>query len=115
MVLGDSPYWERAAQHRLRIPLSCFRSEIISFTFSDSFYAFSKTTLRGIPIPDAPHRATVFTKHDVERIVDDFGLPPGYADSEEPFDVYIEAQIWDDSPLEAYLRRADWEQTNSAK
>ena len=103
MILGDSPLWERRSQNSVQIPLSSFNTDVVSFTYSDSYYAFAGTTLRGIPIPEAPHRAKLFVKDELSDIVKEFGLPPGYTDPDEQFDVYVEAQIWDDSPLAEYL------------
>ena len=102
-VFGDSPHWERLSDNALRVPLSSFHPDIISFTFSDSFYTFSDTTLRGIPIPATPHRCTVYMKQELFRIIDELGLPRGYSNPDEEFELYIEAQVWDDSPLQHHM------------
>lgn len=104
MILGRSPYWEKMEPNVVVVPLAHFPSDIISFTYTDSFYTFSEATLRGRPIPLKPHRRTVYRLHELDEVVREFGMPPGYADVNEEFDVYIEAQIWDDQPLQESLQ-----------
>jgi hypothetical protein len=42
--------------------------------------------------------------HELDEVVREFGMPPGYANVNEEFDVYIEAQVWDDQPLQGFLQ-----------
>jgi hypothetical protein len=104
MILGRSPYWEKMEPNVVVVPLADFPPDIISFTYTDSFYAFSDATLRGRPIPLKPHRRTVYRLAELDYVVREFGMPPGYANPNEEFDVYIEAQIWDDQPLQEFLQ-----------
>jgi hypothetical protein len=103
MILGRSPYWEKVEPNVVVVPLSNFPPDVISFTYTDSYYTFSDATLRGRPIPPRPHRRTVYRLCELDDVVREFGMPPGYVNADEEFDVYIEAQIWDDQPLQEYL------------
>jgi hypothetical protein len=47
----------------------------------------------------APHRRTVYQLDELDDALREHGWPPGYADPQEEFDVYVEAQVWDDAPL----------------
>ena len=104
MILGRSPHWEELEPHVVVVPLTKFSSDKISFTYTDSFYTFSDSTLHGRSIPKTPHHRTVYRMGDIHDVVRQYGMPPGYTDPNEEFDVYIEAQIWDDVPLQNYLR-----------
>ena len=99
LILGRSPHWEAIGCKSLSIPLAHFDPDVISLTYTDSVYTFSPITLRGIEIPDRPHRRTVYRVEELESIVARFGLPPGYTNPDELFDTYIEAQVWDEDCL----------------
>jgi hypothetical protein len=87
----------------VELPLSALPADLLSFTYCDSFYTFSATTLRGVAIPHAAHRSTLYRLEDLAAAVARFGLPAGYRDPEDQLDVYIEAQVWDDAVLAACL------------
>jgi hypothetical protein len=77
---------------------------VLSFTFTDSFFAFSRRNLRGIAIPPRAYHGRIYLLGDLFALVEALGLP-GERWRHEPerlFDVYIEAQIWDDAALEAF-------------
>jgi hypothetical protein len=99
MILGASPWvkqWYRDGRE-LRVPLSAFDSAIVSFTYGDTFpamrYQDGKAT-----------RGRVYCMHELPDLVAAFGLPQRV--NPEGLlgpDRYIEAQVWDDGPLAAYL------------
>lgn len=103
MILGRSTHWEILEPNVVTVPLAALKNDAVSFTYTDSFYTYSATTLRGIPIPAQPHRGKVYCLDELDELVAAFGLPPGYDDPDERFDLYIEAQIWDDAPLDRIL------------
>ncbi len=85
-------------------PLREVATEVLSFTFTDSYFNFSERNLRGSAIPPRPYHGRVYQVDDLPALVDEFGLP-GERWRHEPdrvFDVYIEAQIWDDASLAAF-------------
>jgi hypothetical protein len=103
LVLGQSRHWEKMVANSVCIPLAEIGADVVSFTFTDSFYTYSERTLHGRVIPPAPHRRIVFTLHELEDAIHQFGMPRGYSDPSEEFDVYIEAQLWTDGPLRELL------------
>jgi hypothetical protein len=104
MILGRSALWEEKEPNAVAVPLRVFSCDIISFTYSDSFYTFSDKTLHGTLIPSALHRGRVYRLDELTDAVREFGMPPGYTNPTEEFDAYIEAQIWDDRPLWRYVQ-----------
>ncbi len=105
-ILGTfSLYDDDPEQRAAIIPLSAVPTDILSFTFTDSYFAFSDTNLRGVPIPSRPYHRQVFRLEELPRLVAEYGLPGERWRSEEDrrFDVYIEAQIWDEEVLQPYL------------
>ncbi len=101
MILGACPWllsWYREGQE-LRVPLSAFDPAIVSFTYGDTFpamrYQDGKAT-----------RGQIYTLADLPTLVEQFGLPQEEnADGKLGPDRYIEAQVWDDAPIRAYLRK----------
>jgi len=82
----------------LRIPLAAFPVESVSFTYGDTFpalrYQDGKT-----------YRGQVYTLAELPALVEEFGLPQVWnATGKLGPDRYIEAQVWDDSPLRPYLK-----------
>jgi hypothetical protein len=101
-ILGTFSLYEDDQEYKsVRLPLASLPPDSVSFTFTDSFFTFSNANLRGIPIPERPYHGRVYRLEDVPGLVAEYGLP-GERWRTEPdrrFDVYIEAQIWDDAPL----------------
>lgn len=95
----SDPHWRSVA-----VPLNEVPSDVLSFTFTDSFFAFSDRNLRGVAIPPRPYHRCVYRLEDLPGLNEEFGLP-GERWRTEPdrvFDVYVEAQIWDDAAVEAF-------------
>ncbi|WKN45809.1 hypothetical protein [Tunicatimonas pelagia] len=89
----------------VKIPLSDFSSEHISFTYPDSMVSFQ--------FNDEPKLATyrkgcngqVFLLSELSDLISEYGLPSeekSHAEERLKYDKYIEAQVWDDSIIEAY-------------
>jgi hypothetical protein len=101
-ILGSCPWvlsWYPNGRE-LRIPIACFQPEVLSFTYGDTFPAMR--------VKDGGHhRGRVYTLAELPELVAEFGLPQetnpwGQHGPER----YIEAQIWDDEPIRAYLAKA---------
>ena len=99
MILGSCSWvlrWYLNGQE-LQIPLDKFPSEIISFTYGDTFPAMR--------VKDGkPYRGQVYRLEELPDLVLQFGLPQEWnPDGKLGPDRYIEAQIWDDTPLIPHL------------
>jgi len=83
----------------LRIPLELFSPTIVSFTYGDSFPAMHHPD-------DKPHRGQVYCLEELPDLVLQFGLPQSWnIDGTHGPDRYIEAQVWDDTPLNEFLSK----------
>ena len=81
----------------LSIPLSQFDPAQLSFTYGDTFPAMRYADGK-------PYRRQVYTLAELPELVDRYGLPQDWnADGSQGPDRYIEAQIWSDGPLKAWL------------
>ena len=101
MILGSCSWgisWYVNGQE-LRIPLTDFSPEIMSFTYGDTFPAMRYQD-------NKPYRGQVFCLDEISKIVLQFDLPQNWnPDGLHGPDRYIEAQIWDDEPLKDYLHK----------
>jgi hypothetical protein len=96
LILGRSALWEQMEPHSVEVSLATIPDEVLSFTFTDSFFAFSSHNLHGAAIPPQPFHGDVYLRTELPALVVAFGLP-GIApnDNLHPvFDPYIEAQLW---------------------
>ena len=82
----------------LTIPLASFSPTIVSFTYGDTFPAMR--------CQDGKlYRQQVYTLEELPDLVRSYGLPQEWnADGKGGPDRYIEAQVWDDAPLKAWLK-----------
>ncbi|MBN1813347.1 MAG: hypothetical protein JXA14_16040 [Anaerolineae bacterium] len=100
MILGACPWlidWYKDGRE-LRVPLAQFGPDIVSFTYGDTFPAMR--------YPDGkPWRGQVYTLDELPEVVRLYGLPQEWNPGGEfgP-DRYIEAQVWNDAPIEQYLK-----------
>ncbi len=104
-VLGEFSLWESDGSRKVQIPLPRLPAALLSFTFTDSFFNFRAKNLRGVSIPRRPYHGQLFTREELPGAIRDHGLP-GEAwrtDPERRFDVYVEAQLWGDEPVAAFL------------
>jgi hypothetical protein len=99
LILGACPWlidWYPQGRE-LRIPLSAFEGEIISFTYGDTFPAMRYQDGR-------PYRGQIYTLAEIPALVEQFGLPQEWnAEGKLGPDRYIEAQVWADEPLQPFL------------
>ena len=75
----------------LYMPLSSFDKEVISFTYGDSFLAYSRKD-------NHPTRRKVYTVDEIGKIADQFGTDF----DENNYMAFIEMQLWDEEPLRKY-------------
>ncbi|MDJ0532144.1 MAG: hypothetical protein QNJ70_06550 [Xenococcaceae cyanobacterium MO_207.B15] len=98
-------FFSSANPIKLKIPLSLFDSNQISFTYPDSMPSFNIPRVeRGKPYLK-PFHGQVFTKDEITEVVQTYGLPGDRWKVEEAwrYDRFIEAQIWDVRPIEKFL------------
>jgi hypothetical protein len=101
MILGSCPWVESwyVEGCELRIPLVDFDPAIVSFTYGDTFPAMRFQDGK-------PYRGQVYTLNELPDLVRGHGLPQEWnAQGQHGPDRYIEAQVWDDEPLEGWLPR----------
>jgi hypothetical protein len=100
MTIGKCPWlmdWYPNGRE-LRILLEEFDPRTISFTYGDLF-----PTMR---CQDGkPYRNQVYTLDQIYKVISEFGLPQEWnPDGNNGPERYIEAQIWDDTPLRLHQR-----------
>jgi hypothetical protein len=99
MILGTCPWVKTWYAHgcEARIPLTQFHPACLSFTYGDSFPAMRWMDGR-------PYRGQVYTLEELSAVVQRWGLPQDWnADGQGGPERYIEAQIWEDGPIQAFL------------
>ena len=98
-ILGECAWLKTWYPHgcELRIPLAVFPVDCVSFTYGDTFPAMRYL--------DGKHyRGQVYTRAELPALVAQYGLPQVWnGEGKLGPDRYIEAQVWDDEPLQAYL------------
>lgn len=98
MILGTCAWlqsWYQDGQE-LCIPLDHFSPESVSFTYGDLFPAMRYQDGK-------PYRGQVYLMSELEPLIQQFGLPQERnPDGHLGPDRYIEAQVWDDTPLHPY-------------
>ncbi len=99
MTLGSCPWlfdWYRQGQE-LVIGLDQVDAAAISFTYGDLFPAMRLAGQR-------PYWGQVYTLEEIRAVIEEYGLPQEWnVDGTGGPERYVEAQIWDDTPLTDYL------------
>ena len=99
-VVGKCPWlatWYEQANY-IKIPISEFDLLTVSFTYGDTFPTFSPNVTDGME-----YRNTVYTYHEILKIIEKYGLPQEKWDAPifaQP--CYVEAQVWSDEPVTRY-------------
>jgi hypothetical protein len=95
MILGACPWlknWYVDGQE-VQIKLVSIPEHCVSFTYGDSFPAMNYDDGK-------PYRGQVYTRNELEEVTERYGLPQVWnPDGKGGPERYIEAQIWDDTPL----------------
>lgn len=101
MILGTCPWlkqWYVDGQE-LQIKLTSISEDCVSFTYGDSFPAMNYNDVK-------PYRRQIYTLNELGEIVRRYGLPQEWnPDGKGGPERYIEAQVWDDTPLKEVLSR----------
>ena len=104
-VLGESEIWQRITTHAVQIPLDAISSELLSFTYTDSWVTYVEREPNGDPIPRKPQYGQLYRRDELDAVFAEHGWPgerwkaePGWEN-----DLYVEAQIWSDEAVAAYL------------
>lgn len=100
MILGSCPWlkqWYVDGQE-VQIELTAIPEGCVSFTYGDSFPAMNYQDGK-------PYRGRVYTLSELGEIIQRYGLPQDWnPDGRGGPERYIEAQLWNDDPVRAYLR-----------
>jgi hypothetical protein len=91
----------------LSIPISTFPPNAMSFTYGDTFPALRLHDGR-------PYRGQIYTLAELPALIEQYGLPQDWnPDGQYGPERYIEAQVWDDAPLQPYLAASGSTPTNA--
>jgi hypothetical protein len=106
-VLGTSGWYRGLAPdtEEVVVSLTDLASDQTSFTYPDSFTAMGYLPRFGLPYVERPYHGRVFRVEELTGVVERYGLPAddlsgdyaGY--QREPFEKYIEVQLWTDDPI----------------
>jgi hypothetical protein len=100
MILGDSPTGPHDLRleypHCVTLPLSFFPRESISFTYPDSLYKVPLDNLGRLHLERDP-APPVYLLEELPWVITTYQV---YEYNQH----YIEAQVWDDAPMQAWLR-----------
>ena len=112
MVLGSSSYiaslGDDEGYREIRIPLSDFTQEEVSFTYSDCMVSlWLSEERRAEPYFSPELHGKVFTVPEILEVVEAHGIPDGEweTDPQKTYDFFVEAQVWSRRPLEKYPKQ----------
>ena len=111
-VLGSSKWFEGLypSTKRVVLPISQLDTRTTSVTYPDSFTAMRLGETYGMP-PESlkPYHNRVYLLSELSELVKTYGIPPDDPDADysdyarEPFEKYIEVQVWSDKPVRSHL------------
>jgi hypothetical protein len=110
LILGESELWSWQESNSVRIPLSVIPSDVISFTYTDSWYSYIDKDLNGNPIPRKPQYEMVYRLEELANLFAEHGWPGQRwkrwrKEPQFKHDYYVEAQVWAEAPLRPYLSK----------
>jgi len=101
MVAEACPWlltWYREADC-MKIPITDFDTDTVSFTYGDMFPTFSPRVNDG-----REYRYKVYRYEEIVELIERYGLPQRWnEDGRYGPERYIEAQVWSDEPIERYI------------
>jgi hypothetical protein len=120
--LGECPWFRGLSpdMRALAVPLSALPDRVTSFTYPDSLVSMGFGPQFGLPDAPRPYHGRAFRMTELPGVVEEFGLPTVDRDVEyvdywrRPLEVFIEVQVWSDTPLQPYLT-SDAASTNRAR
>jgi hypothetical protein len=105
LILGDSPVgphsMEAEYDYRIRVPLDAFSADDASFTYPDSLYEVPLDDLGRLYLERNEH-PTVYRVEDLPWVVSTYRV---YEFNYH----YVEAQVWNETPLLPYVDRGCWQ------
>lgn len=94
----------------LKIPLSDFKSEQVSFTYPDSMVSFQFHDEPKLSTYRKKANGKVFLLDEIEeQVIKTYGVPSEekwQSKEEMKYDRYIEVQVWDDNIIKSYKTKA---------
>ncbi len=100
MVIEDCDWlcdWYKEGQF-VKIPLSEFDTNTVSFSYGDMFPTFSPRVT-----DNKEYRRQIYTYHEILGVIDRYGLPQVWnKDGQFGPERYIEVQVWSDDPISKY-------------
>jgi len=106
MVLGTSKWFTDwyVEKREIRIPLNCFDSSTISFTYPDCLISMILAESPKWESRRRPYHGNVYTLQEIGDVIATFGMPDESDPARFEIDEHlIEAQIWDIEPLKRFL------------
>jgi hypothetical protein len=118
MVLGTSRWIQKHApgtpdtQAEMRIPLSVFKEDEVSFTYPDSMISLWLGRDKPAEYYQPEYHGQVFTLSEIQAIVEAKGLPEEEwaTNLPETLAPYIEAQVWSHKGLIEYVSQLNDDQ-----
>jgi len=105
MILGDSPIGPHSLNdgydYRIQIPLETFSTNDVSFTYPDSLYEVPLDDL-GRVFLERNQIPTLYRLEDLNRVITTYRVYEFYYH-------YVEAQVWNDEPLQPYVNSLYWQ------
>lgn len=109
MILGDSPGGPHDLNleyaYNVTIPFSIFTPEDVSFTYPDSLYEIPLDDLGRLHLNRNIH-PVVYRWEELESVITRYSVY-------EYNNHYVEAQVWNDAPLQAYASKLIWQRCHS--
>ena len=109
-VLGSCPWYRGLARdmREVTLPLAELPRDASSFTYPDSFTSMALGAEYGLHQDSRPYHEQVYSIEQLQEVIDQFGLPDGeVADyrgyQHQPFEKYVEVQLWSDVPVHSWL------------
>ena len=102
---GDPATIKHTAE--IRVPFSLLRPQEVSLTYPDSMLSFILHDNQDHPEYKAEYHGKVFMFEEMESLIKRDGLPVHDWKQDRPphFSHYVEVQVWNQAPLEQYLKR----------
>ena len=93
----------------IKIPLTDFKTEHISFTYPDSMVSFQFKDEPKLVAYKKDCNGQVFLMDEINDLINVYGLPTEEKSQNQEslkYDKYIEAQVWDDKIINEYKNKA---------
>ena len=104
---NEGGFFSGFAPSKLKLSLSLFDSNMVSFTYPDSMPSLAispDTTGRGDDYRKPIH-GQVFTTDEIAEVISEYGMPGDRWKTEDHwrFDQFVEVQAWDERPIWKFI------------